>query len=96
VASKPVPTGSVVFGVIGGPTGVSVERVEHRHDGFVLVLKTSKEAERDKLVDNLIIEAFGVTPQRNAAKKSKKKKAAAPDRRRSLGVLPAVPYVIAR
>ena len=46
---------------------MSVERVEHRHDGFVLVLKTSREAERDKLVDNLIIEAFGVTIVGSAA-----------------------------
>lgn len=96
-SSRPVPTGSVVFEVIGGPTGVTVERVEHRHNGFVVVLRTSKEAERDKLVDNLILEAYGVTPQRATAKSKKKnKKRKAPNRNRSLGVLPAVPYVISR
>jgi len=103
LASRPVPTGSVVFDVIGGPTGVTVERVENKHDGFVLVLKTSREAEREKVVDNLIIEAFGVPPQGNdaspraAKKKGKSKQArAAPEQSRSLGVLPAVPYVIER
>lgn len=97
-SSRPVPTGSVVFGVIGGPTGVTAERVEHRHDGFVVVLRTSKDAKREKVVDNLILEAFAVPQQGRKAKRSKKKgrKGTRPDGRRSVGVLPAVPYLIAR
>ena len=98
-SSRPVPTGSVVFEVIGGPTGVSVERVENQHDGFTLTLKTSKEAEREKVVDNLIIEAFAVPPQGGETPKRPKKKGkqrTLPDQNRSVGVLPAVPYTIER
>ena len=53
-----------------------------------------KTAERSEYVDNLIIEVFGRRPP--PERKGRRKKNEEPGRRWSVGVLPAVPYLVRR
>jgi len=109
-ATRPVHAEHFELEVIAGPLGVAVEGLESSHDGFVVLLRTSKEAVRSGVGDNLILQVFerpGVPsdaggkrkrkPRRTSRKKKRKKKGSKPPKapaRRPVGVLPAVPYVI--
>ena len=75
--------------------GVALQDVRIVPDGLAFVLKVEGDAAPAGFADNLIVEAFTERPVKRRDKKGKKGgKATGQTRRVSLGLLPAIPFVV--
>ena len=77
------------------PEGLTLEDARMASDGLVFQLKLEAEAPKAGLAGNLIVEAFTDVPVRKKGKKGGDP-ASPKTRRVSLGLLPAIPFVIAQ
>ena len=73
------------------PKGVTLQDVNVVPGGLTFQLKADGDGARAGYADNLIVEAFVESPAKNKTGKKTSQK-----RRVSLGVLPAIPFEIAR
>jgi hypothetical protein len=81
------------FTLLEAPSGVTIHDVRNVTGGVAFTLHADGKKAEPGAAGNLIIEAF-VEPPAKAKKAVDKKKAKRPTRRFSLGVLPAVPFVV--
>jgi len=89
-----VPVRDLRFETIGSPKGIAIGEVKTMGNGFTIELEASKDAVRTGQVENLIVEAFREVETR--PKEGDKKARRAQRRRYSLGLLPAIPYIVVR
>lgn len=89
-----VPVQQLRFELIGPPKGISVGEVKTKGQGFTIELEADRDVERTGRVENLIVEAFAERPVRKKDAKGKARNAGS--RRYSLGLLPAIPYIVVR